>query len=171
MRPQKKFVFSLVAVKRTYDILDDDQPVALVSYLKNKGGEVVIDGKQFPIVRGGGPSVEVLGELIVRKATGRPRVPASYTLTEADGRPLFVAEHLHSKEGFAVTRGEEKYRYRKPKGSKQRQLFRDGEEQPLLANAGLSPSSEFDLPFQVFLKALEIALLEEEPDSSPVSSI
>ena len=37
MRPQEAFVFSLVTVERSYDILDDGKPVAVVGYLKNKG--------------------------------------------------------------------------------------------------------------------------------------
>lgn len=164
MRPQKTILFSLVTPKMDYDILDEGKPVAVVSYLKNKGGEIKIDGKQYSIVRGGGPSDEMLGQMLIRAVTGRKKIPATYTLTDADGRTLFFAEY-NAKEGFAISRGEEKYRFRMIKkfGHK---LFRVGDEQPLRSNEGQSPTSEFDLPFQLFLQALEIALLEEKLDDS-----
>lgn len=160
MRPQKAVVFSLVATERAYDILDDEKPIAVVSYLKNKGGKIAIDGKEYPIVRGGGPSDEMLGQALVRMVTGRKRVPASWTLTDADGKTLASAEH--SKEAIAVTRGAEKFSFHKVK-KVGHQLFRAGSDQPVSwTESKGSPSNEFDLLFQAFLFSLVAALTEED---------
>ncbi len=160
MRPQKAVVFSLVATERAYNILDDDKPVAVVSYLKNKGGKIEIDGKQYPVVRNGGPSDEMLGQALIRVVTGRKRVPASWTLTDAEGKVFASAEH--SKEAIAVTRGGEKFSFRKVKKIGH-QLFRVGSDQPVSwTESKGSPSNEFDPLFQVFLFSLVAALTEED---------
>lgn len=160
MRPQKAVVFSLVATERAYDIVDDDKPVAVVSYLKNKGGRIAIDGKQYPVVRSGGASDEMLGQALVRMMTGRKRVPASWTLTDADGKTLASAEH--SKEAIAVTRGGESFSFRKVKKIGH-QLFRAGSDQPVSwTESKGSPSNEFDPVFQAFLFSLVAALTEED---------
>jgi hypothetical protein len=169
MRRQKAVVFSLVATTRDYDILDDGRPVAVVSYLKNKGGKITIGGKVYPIARSGGPSSEMLGQALVRVVTGRARAPASYTLTDADGKTLASAEH--SKQGFVVIRGEGQLSFRK--GSKRAapyQLFRDGSDLPLCSTDGMTLPAEFDLPFQAFLFSLVAALQEEYVDSSPATA-
>ena len=176
MRAQMTVLFALVTPKMDYDILDDGKPIAVVSYLKNKGGEIKIDGKQYPLVRGGGPSEEVLGGLLIRVLSGRKKTPATYTMTDTEGRTLFFAE-FDPKEGFAVSRGEAKYRFRMVKEKIRlgivkevgHKLFREGDEQPLRSNEGMSATSEFDLLFQVFLQALAAARLEEKVDGSAPS--
>ncbi len=170
MRPQKTVVFSLVATEKAYDILDDGRPVAVVSYLKNKGGKVTIDGQSYPIVRSGGPSDEMLGQALIRAVTGRKRVPASWTLTDAAGKTLAAAEH--SKDGFAVRCGEEKFTFRKVEKKGPYNLFRDGNEQSLGSTQGMNLMPEFGLPFQAFLFSLQVALVEEElggADGGPVT--
>jgi hypothetical protein len=102
----------------------------------------------------------MLGQALVRMVTGRKRVPASWTLTDADGKTLASAEH--SKEAIAVTRGGETFSFRKDK-KKGHQLFRPGSDQPLSwTESENAPTNEFDLLFQVFLFSLVAALTEED---------
>jgi hypothetical protein len=169
MRPQKAVVFSLVATEKSYDILDDGTPVAVVSYLKNKGGKIALDGREYSVKREGGPSDEMLGQALLRMVTGRKRVPATWSLLGPDGKMLASAEH--SKEGFAVTRGTDRLAFRNSKKAGF-QLFREGSAEPLGSSKGMSLPAEFDLPFQAFLFVLAIALAEEDlagVDGSAVS--
>jgi len=167
-RPQKTILFALVEPERAYDILDGGRAVAVVHYLKNKGGRIAIDGKQYSLVRGGGPSDEMLGQMLIRAVTGRQRIPATWTLTDPDGGVLASAEN--SKEGVAITHGEERFQLRKLKRSGQYQLFREGNEQPLCSTAGMSLPPEFGRLFQFFVLAIAIALVNETLDSSPAVS-
>lgn len=159
MRPQKGFVFSLTAIERAYDILEGDKPMAVVTYLKNKGGAIALDGQKYPVVRGGGPSTEMLIQVLIRLVMGRKSVPATWTLTDPDGKTL--ASAIQSKQGIVVSRGEEKFAFRKHRKAGW-QLFRAGSDQPLVSTKGMEPQAEFDRPFQIFVFALAIALAEED---------
>ncbi|HTR87355.1 MAG TPA: hypothetical protein VMI56_22925 [Reyranella sp.] len=160
MRPQKAFVFSLVAVERAYDILDNGEPVAVATYLKNKGGSIAVDGRRYIVQRGGGPSAEMLGQVLIRLATGRKRAFAAWTLIDPEGKTVISARQ--SADGVAVSRGGETFAFRKSRKSGY-QLFRAGGDRPLGSTKGLDLPAEFDVLFQAFLFALAIALSEEDP--------
>ena len=87
----------------------------------------------------------MFGQLLIGVVMGRKRVPATWTLTDADGRTLAFAEH--SKQGFSVSRGEGKFSFRNKKKSAPHELFREGSDQLLGSTKGMGPPAGFHLAF------------------------
>jgi len=160
-----------------YDVFDAGQPVGgLACEPRKLRGTFSFDGKSYVTERASGRGDEMLYQALARVVTGREKEPNPYILKQADGPPLALAEPV--KYRFEVTRGEDRFVFRRPFLSRPYRLFRAGCTESLgtvgqakffTLTLHMDLPAEFDTPFQFFLLVLvpnvSIKALEHQPST------
>jgi hypothetical protein len=159
-----------------YDILDEGEPIGTLVYdRRDMRAALTLDGKAYTVRYSTDQHDEMLYQTLIRVLSGGAKPPANpYALKDADGQVLALAEQ--TKQGFAVSRGEEGFVLRKPSFfSRPYHLYRAGTDQSLgwvgqkkffTTTLAMDLPAGFDAPFQVFLLALLLNLTMKALETS-----
>lgn len=176
-RPTKRDKTNRFSRNLLYDIFDEDRPVGgLVFEPKTLRAAITLDGKSYTVERAADRHDERLYQALIRVMTGGEKPPANpWALKDASGRTLALGEQV--KQGFAVSRGEESFSFRKL--SRPYHLYRQGSDQSL-GSVGqekffttmlhMRLPAEFDAAFQVFLLTLLLSLTMIQLEKSTIIS-
>ena len=175
-RPSKRDKVGFLNTDLMFDILDEGQPIGSLVYDKKAmRAAITIADKTYTVERD--RPDERLYQALLRVMTGGDKPPTNpWVLKDGEGRALALAEEV--KRGFAVSRGEESFSFRKV--SRPYHLYRDGSDQSL-GSVGqekfftrilhMNLPAEFDPAFQVFLLTLLLSLtMKQLEDSSSYST-
>ena len=170
-RPAKRDKVGVFNTDLMFDILDEGQPIGSLLYDKKAmRAAITIADKTYTVERD--RPDERLYQALLRVTTGGGKPSANpWVLKDEEGRALALAEEV--RRGFAVSRGEESFSFRKV--SRPYHLYRDGSEQSLgsvgqekfftrTLHMNLPP--EFDPAFQVFLLTLLLSLTMKQLETS-----
>jgi hypothetical protein len=155
------------------DIVDGDRPIGSLVYDKKvRRAALTLGSKAYTVERVSDRPDELVYQALTRVLRGGEKPPANpWALKDGAGTVLALGDR--SKQGFAVSRGEENFSLRKIK--RPYHLFRHGSEQSLgwvgqekffTRTLHMDLPTEFDAPFQVFLLVLLLNLVMERQDSA-----
>jgi hypothetical protein len=159
-----------------YDILDEGKPIgALVYDRRDMRAALTLDGMAYRAEHSTDQQDERLYQTLIRVLAGGAKPPANpYALKDATGRVLALAEK--TKQGFAVSRGEEGFIFRKPSffsrpyhlylGSSDQSLGSVGQKKFFTRTLHMDLPADFDAPFQVFLLVLLLNLTMKALENS-----
>ena len=159
-----------------FDILDEGRPIGTLIYDKrDQRAAVTLEDKAYTVERATDRPDERLYQALIRVLSAGAKPPANpHALKDAGGRVLGLAERM--KKGFAVSRGDESFVFRKPSFfSRPYNLYRAGSDQSLgsvgqkkffTRTLHIDLQVDFDAAFQVFLLVLLLNLTTEALESS-----
>lgn len=170
-RPAKRDKVGVFNTDLMFDILDEGQPIGSLLYDKKAmRAAITIADKTYTVERD--RPDERLYQALLRVTTGGGKPSANpWVLKDEEGRALALAEEV--RRGFAVSRGEESFSFRKV--SRPYYLYRDGSEQSLgsvgqekffTRTLHMNLPAEFDPAFQVFLLTLLLSLTMKQLETS-----
>ena len=170
-RPGKRDKVGFFNTDLIYDILDQGDAIGNLVYdKKNLRGSLTVGDQTYTVARTTDRQDERLYQALIRMMTRAEKPPANpIALKNAAGETLALAER--TKHGFAVSRADESFAFRKPSPmSRPFHLYRLDENQSLgsvgqqkffsrTLTMNLPP--EFDPAFQAFLLVLLLNLTME----------
>lgn len=172
-RPTKRDKVGLFNTDMMFDIVDGETPIGSVVYDKKARRAMLgFGGRTYTVERSSDRGDEMVYQALLRVLTGGQKPPPNpFALKDDAGRTLALAEPV--KNGFAVSRGEESFSFRKV--GRPYQLHRQGRDQSLgtVGRTGffsgtlhMDLPAEFDPPFQAFLLALLLDVTMQSLDNS-----
>src|SRR6476659_7639725 len=110
-RPAKRDKAGFFNTDLMLDILDEGNPVGSLVYDKKMlAASITLGGRSYTVARDRGD--EMVYQALIRVMTGGEKPPANpWVLKDAEGRTLAMGEQV--KQSFAVSRGEESFKFRK----------------------------------------------------------
>ncbi|MBS0519016.1 MAG: hypothetical protein JSR90_10005 [Proteobacteria bacterium] len=172
-RPSKRDKVGFLNRDLMYDLLEGDVPVGSLVYMpRTLSATIAIGDQKYSVARVSDRPDERLYQALIRIMTGSEKPPVNpWALKDEAGRTLALAEEV--KRGFAVSRADESFSFRK--GTRPYHLYRDGHDRPLgsvgqatffTRTLHMDLPAEFDPAFQVFLLTLLLSLTMKQLDSS-----